>query len=442
MLAAANSLTPTPGSPLRPAVMRIALVLLYTAGLRRGELLRLTLDDCDPRAGVLRIRASKFHKSRLVPLSPDARTELRTYLRQRLAAPLDASPQGPLLCHTTRGFHGYTGTGLSGGIHELFKLVGVRDDEGRRPRIHDLRHSFAVQALMRWYRDGADVQSNLPKLAMYMGHVSIASTIYYLRFIPALAALASERFERQFRQPCRGGGDMKPRQVTQLGRCLVRFFQEYLPSLRGLSRHTIHSYRDSLVLFLQFTARDAGHPIEVLEIADVTADRVERFLTFLEADRHNGIATRNTRLAALHTFVRFVIADHPEHIEALQHVLGIPFKRGARVTPVEYLETVEIAALLDSIDRSTPVRAARLRAVRPDVQYRCPGAGDPGPACPRPSARTALPGSAARQGQQGPALPDLAAHGPSAPRDHGEPAGRGLRIPPTNPSSSIAGVPR
>jgi integrase/recombinase XerD len=198
MLAAANSLTPTPGSPLRPAVMRIALVLLYTAGLRRGELLRLTLDDCDPRAGVLRIRASKFHKSRLVPLSPDARIELRTYLRQRLAAPLDASPQGPLLCHTTRGFHGYTGTGLSSGIHELFKLVGVHDDEGRRPRIHDLRHSFAVQALMRWYRDGADVQSNLPKLAMYMGHVSIASTIYYLRFIPALAALAGERFERSF----------------------------------------------------------------------------------------------------------------------------------------------------------------------------------------------------------------------------------------------------
>jgi integrase/recombinase XerD len=74
----------------------------------------------------------------------------------------------------------------------------VRDDEGRRPRIHDLRHSFAVQALMRWYRDGADVQSNLPKLAIYMGHVSIASTIYYLRFIPALAALASERFERSF----------------------------------------------------------------------------------------------------------------------------------------------------------------------------------------------------------------------------------------------------
>ena len=147
---------------------------------------------------------------------------------------------------------------------------------------------------------------------------------------------------------------MTPRQATPLGRCLVRFFREYLPALRGLSRHTIHSYRDSLVLFLQFAARDTGRPVEALDIADVTADRVERFLTSLEADRHNGIATRNARLAALHTFVRFMVADHPEHIEALQRVLGIPFKRGARVAPVEYLETAEVEALLAGIDRSTP----------------------------------------------------------------------------------------
>jgi len=147
---------------------------------------------------------------------------------------------------------------------------------------------------------------------------------------------------------------MTPRQATPLGRCLVRFFREYLPALRGLSRHTIHSYRDGLVLFLQFAARDTGRPVEALDIADVTADRVERFLTSLETDRHNGVATRNARLAALHTFVRFMVADHPEHIEALQRVLGIPFKRGAHVAPVEYLETVEVEALLAGIDRSTP----------------------------------------------------------------------------------------
>ena len=198
MLAATNDLDATPDSPLRPAVMRMALVLLYTAGLRRGEVLRLTLEDVDPRAGVLRIRASKFHKSRLIPLSPDARRELRAYLRKRLAAPLDTSPQGPLLCHGGHGLRGYTGTGLSSGIHDLFERAGVRDGEGHRPRIHDLRHSFAVEALTRWYREGADVQANLPRLAMYMGHVSIASTAYYLRFVPALAGFASERFEGRF----------------------------------------------------------------------------------------------------------------------------------------------------------------------------------------------------------------------------------------------------
>lgn len=203
MLAAADELDPTPGSPLLPTVMRIAVVLLYTAGLRRGELLRLILDDVEPRAGVLRIRESKFHKSRLVPLSPDARSELRRYLYRRLAAGLDARPGAPLLCNTTQGLRGYTGTGISRGIHELFEIAGVRNSEGGRPRIHDMRHSFAVQALIRWYRADADVQSQLPKLAMYMGHVSIVSTAYYLRFLPEIANLASERFERRF-------GDLLP----------------------------------------------------------------------------------------------------------------------------------------------------------------------------------------------------------------------------------------
>jgi len=198
MLTAADRLAPAPGSPLLPAVMRIAIVLLYTAGLRRGELLRLALGDVDPRSGVLRVRESKFHKSRLVPLSADARSELRRYLRKRLAAGLDSRPGAALLYNTTRGQRGYTGTGISDGIHRLFEAAGVHASSGRRPCIHDLRHSFAVQALLRWYRVDADVQSQLPRLAMYMGHVSIVSTAYYLRLVPAVASLASERFERAF----------------------------------------------------------------------------------------------------------------------------------------------------------------------------------------------------------------------------------------------------
>jgi len=204
MMAAANALTPTAGSPLRPAVMRLAVVLLYTAGLRRGELLRLTLADIDLDTGVLRIRESKFHKSRLVPLTPDAHRELRSYLEKRLVPPFCASPQSPLLCNCTKGLRGYTGTGLSQGIQSLFRSACVRSSDGRRPRVHDFRHSFAVQALLRWYRQDADVQSNLPKLAMYMGHVSIVSTAYYLRWIPDLAEAASRRFARHFGQLIRG----------------------------------------------------------------------------------------------------------------------------------------------------------------------------------------------------------------------------------------------
>lgn len=205
MLAAAHDLSPTPNSPLRPAVMRIAIVLLYTAGLRRGELLRLTLADADPVQGVLRIRESKFHKSRWVPLSRDARRELRAYLRQRLAQPFSIAPETPLLCNCTGGFHGYTGTGLSCGIKAIFQSANVCSADGRKPRVHDFRHSFAVQALLRWYRQGADVQSNLPKLAMYMGHVSIVSTAYYLRWIPEIAAAASDRFEARFGHLITGG---------------------------------------------------------------------------------------------------------------------------------------------------------------------------------------------------------------------------------------------
>ena len=102
------------------------------------------------------------------------------------------------MCCELRGHHGYTGAGLAIAIDRLFIVADVKDDEGRRPRVHDMRHTFAVQALIRWYREGADVQSNLPRLAMFMGHVSIVSTGHYLHFVPTMHNLASERFEAAF----------------------------------------------------------------------------------------------------------------------------------------------------------------------------------------------------------------------------------------------------
>jgi integrase/recombinase XerD len=147
---------------------------------------------------------------------------------------------------------------------------------------------------------------------------------------------------------------MKAYQPTDLGRSVVRFFQDYLPTLRGMSRHTIRSYRDAMILFLGFCAEERQRRVERLELADITADRVVRFLAHLEARRKNSVTTRNARLAAIHTFARFLLAEQPEHMVALQQILGIPFKRGERVTPIEYLEKIEIEALLTGIDRATP----------------------------------------------------------------------------------------
>jgi integrase/recombinase XerD len=188
-------------SPLRRAAARVAVVLLYTAGLRSGELLRLQVEDVEQDGAVLQIRESKFHKSRLVPLSESAQEEVRQYLKERTAFASRSAHRGPFLCHHRSGsLHPYSVPGFRGVLGELFRRAAVRDREGRIPRVHDIRHSFAVQSLIRSYRNHGDPQALLPKLALYMGHVSVGSTSHYLKLVPAVAALASARFEAAFAQ--------------------------------------------------------------------------------------------------------------------------------------------------------------------------------------------------------------------------------------------------
>jgi integrase/recombinase XerD len=149
---------------------------------------------------------------------------------------------------------------------------------------------------------------------------------------------------------------MKSVKHNALGRILVKFFQEYLPTLRGMSTHTVHSYRDGLVLYLRFVSSRKRCGIEGLDIENLTAAQVEEFLADLERIRGNAIPTRNVRLAALHTFARFAASEAPEHLAELQRILAIPFKRGSQRVPLEYLDQREVEALLATPSRPTPAQ--------------------------------------------------------------------------------------
>ena len=155
---------------------------------------------------------------------------------------------------------------------------------------------------------------------------------------------------------------MKHTGPNALSRCIVRFFQEYLPTLRGMSAHTIRSYRDALVLYLRFVATYRGRSIDQLDFEDLSATEVGNFLAALEEERGNNVATRNVRLAALHTFARFAVGEYPEGMAELQRILAIPFKRGPRRPPVEYLEEDEVEEIL-KLPRSASVAERRDQAL-------------------------------------------------------------------------------
>lgn len=195
LLAVADGLRPHKLSPLRSSSYRLVVVLLYTAGLRRGELCRLRLGDFDDEEATLQIRSSKFRKSRLVALSTDAAMETRAFIEARRQ--LSDRDDDPLFVRWSEGeILERSGPGMGRALRLLFRRAGIRKSDGTTPRVHDLRHTHAVHALLRWYRAGEDVQARLPALAASMGHVSVASTAHYLSFVEPLAQAASDKFAR------------------------------------------------------------------------------------------------------------------------------------------------------------------------------------------------------------------------------------------------------
>ncbi|HET6498210.1 MAG TPA: tyrosine-type recombinase/integrase [Coriobacteriia bacterium] len=170
------------------------LALLAITGIRVGEAIKLDRRDLDEDRGLLVVRESKFGKSREIPLHPSTVEALRRYVRNRdRLLPVQYSSQlflsqvgKPLLyrCVQSR-------------FQRLIDRAGLANRSPRRPRIHDLRHSFVARTLIGWYRSGVEVESRLPLLSTYLGHINPATTYWYLTAVPELLALVNERCQRR-----------------------------------------------------------------------------------------------------------------------------------------------------------------------------------------------------------------------------------------------------
>jgi integrase len=183
-------------SRISAATYRVLIGLLAATGMRFGEAIALDVGDFDSHTGVLTVREGKFGKSRLLPLHPSTATALRAYLQQRdrLLRARRLVDSGALLISNagTRLDHSRTQRTW----RTLRTSAGLAPRSGNcRPRIHDLRHSFAVSTLLDWYRHGQDVPALLPRLSTYLGHADPKHTFWYLSAAPELLALAGQRLD-------------------------------------------------------------------------------------------------------------------------------------------------------------------------------------------------------------------------------------------------------
>lgn len=194
LLEAARNLPPL--TSLRPWTYYNLFGLMAVTGMRISEVIRLDLSDVDFKQELLTVRLTKFSKSRLIPLHPSTVKKLKLYLHRRD----QLYPRPP----TARFFLSNQGSPLTDWIVrwtfvKLSRQIGLRKvGNSFGPRLHDLRHRFAVTTLLHWYRTGVDVEQRLPVLSTYLGHAHVTDTYWYLSAIPELLAMTKDRLEKRW----------------------------------------------------------------------------------------------------------------------------------------------------------------------------------------------------------------------------------------------------
>ena len=182
------------GTPFQAATTSTVVALLAATGMRVGEAIRLDRSDVDFPTESLTVRETKFGKSRELPLHPTTAKALRAYL--------DRSDRPRVTRNNTAIFVTVTGTRIKyvtilDAFHEMIKGAGLQPRSAScRPRLHDLRHTFAVRTMIDFYRAGGNVQARLPLLSTYLGHLDPSTTYWYLSAAPELMSLAGDLLQR------------------------------------------------------------------------------------------------------------------------------------------------------------------------------------------------------------------------------------------------------
>ncbi len=197
LVAAADTLSPR----CKAVTWRTLIGLLAATGMRPGEACHLTLSDIDLTNGVVQVLETKFGKSRLVFIHPTTATVLGHYLQVRQDwVPATARACPAVFVNSRR--EAINPDRLGATFKQIIAAAGITTKPGHRPpRLHDLRHTFAVTTMLDWYRDGHDVQARLPLLSTWLGHVDPASTYWYLHAVPELLAHAARRLEHRAGAP-------------------------------------------------------------------------------------------------------------------------------------------------------------------------------------------------------------------------------------------------
>jgi len=189
ILHAAGNLSPQ--ASIRPHTYTSFFGLLYTTGLRLSEAINLTINDLDLSSQLLYIRKGKFRKDRWVPLSRTTTEKLQIYLQKRRKVPPRGADAPLFINLNQKRLNSHT-------VYSTFRILlhqcQLRKLKGAGPRIHDLRHTFAVHRLLQWYRQGKDLHACLPALATYMGHIDIRSTQLYIHATSELLEQVNQRF--------------------------------------------------------------------------------------------------------------------------------------------------------------------------------------------------------------------------------------------------------